>query len=238
MKELRFLPLVFLFLMPIVLADGCGISCTSTDKGLLAFFIQLTCNTGTWIFCHALSLVLVIIILIIIGLFWIMKPESERNRIKLYGKAIFIILLLIMFFPTIKGLLFTSPFVSPPIPDCSDCCDNANHRPFPDGICHLNPIGNIDGIAKSSKEYYYFICYTGEEGIDLSVSGDWTLCVDYNVDTGKLLSGTKPNITDSYCFTSEHFIGSFTPFQPINVLAYGGTGNYTISLSTAEPCGY
>jgi hypothetical protein len=80
------------------------------SKDLGSFFSRLICSSGNWFLGHALGLVLLIIIIAVIYFYWYSRSDKTRSKVSMYGKIVLLIILLMIFFPAIKSLLFTNPF--------------------------------------------------------------------------------------------------------------------------------
>lgn len=126
----------------------CGIICPS-GSGLMNLLFRILCGFGSWCLCHALSFVIFIIIFAIGYFYWISRSERTKGRWKLYSYFALIIFLLIIFYPSIKALLFTSPFIPPatPIYTCDVC-------PGHGSPCILSCNSNLLNLNTSTRQQF------------------------------------------------------------------------------------
>jgi hypothetical protein len=101
----QYLLALFLALMviPIVKADGCGLTCPKHPDNALSLTLVIICQLFTWSFCHVFSFFVMLILVIVTFVFWRNQSEGKRKKVKLFLYGLGGILFIAMLYPYIRA---------------------------------------------------------------------------------------------------------------------------------------
>lgn len=141
----------------------CGISCPLSDGSKMGFVLRLMCNAGSWIMCSPLSLVFIIIGIVAFYFIWSRIEDDKRDKIGIFFKLGLTVLLLIVFFPSIKAFLFSSPYQQ-----TIDYCTSSSH-------CSISTDCGLSTDVPSAQQitgidYWDVDCGSGTGGVGFHLS--------------------------------------------------------------------
>jgi hypothetical protein len=139
---------MFLLVLPIAKADGCGINCPHGND-LLTFSLSMLCQFFTWGFCHIFSFVVLVIVGIVIFVFWRKQEDEKKKKIKIMLYALFGLFVIIILSDYIKAFAYSSP-ISTSTDSCAD---------FETSDCQLSGSGASQShTAYVSTNHWRIIC--------------------------------------------------------------------------------
>ena len=251
MLNKRLLLIIFLLAMPIVKADGCGLTCPSTDKTLLGFTLKFICIVFTWSFCHLISFLIMLFIVIIIIIWLYFQSDKKKKKMKIYFYFFAFLFGIIILYPYIHAWVYTSP--SQPLPSTtttttipSTPCDNPSNEPDVSGdesySCYISTYTVIDrsgngvfGEPNNNEDYYNFNVNPGNAHVEIQIlnGGDnWKI---YMKDADNYFPPNATECTDGStgcCGTTDCTIDVSNPGNAYYVAILGtSTTNYNVSIN-------
>ena len=177
MKYNKLTVLLILFFIPIVKADGCGLSCPKHPDSLMSLSLIVICNLFTWSFCHIFSFFIMLILVIVTFIFWKSQSEKKKKKVKLFLFGLIGLFFIVLLYPYIRAWVYTP--LSTPNPCDTDTWANPDST-----ICYLEDAGSLEHTPNGCSTEYckYKIVGGGPTSAIASFTTNESVIATYELD--------------------------------------------------------